>query len=146
MTEHSEPYVGLFYDRLGNEITVDEWAARFAEDGYRQVRTTVTATGVHVSTIWFGINMGRVNPPKMFETLVAGSWGESIRRWSSLEAALDGHADLVARHGGERSEDRAEGVDDSVNNTENEVTEHDASEGSGYLGDGESDLWPGHAT
>ena len=96
----TEP-AGLFYDPDGNEITLAEWCALGcgAEPGFSLVALTTTAAGVRISTVWFGINIGRNDPPLIFETMVSGPQGEVFHRWPSRAAAEEGHAELVARYG-----------------------------------------------
>ena len=79
-----------YYDRDGNEIELDEWCAKLANN--RVARTTIG--DVEVSTVWVGLchNTYRL----VFETLIFGGphAGETNRYSSELDA-LKGHIATV---------------------------------------------------
>ena len=86
------------YDREGQPLTLEKWAALFEDFGYRQVARTVTTKGKIISTIWLGLdhNFSQKGPPLIFETMVFGGEGDfddlDCDRYATEEEALAGHA------------------------------------------------------
>ena len=87
-----------FYDPFGRPCTPDQWGAVHKHGAHQLARSDVGGGWV-VSTISLGVdyNFTGVGAPITFETAVMG--GESdgqIQRYATREAALEGHAALVA--------------------------------------------------
>lgn len=86
-----------FYDKAGKPIRVDQWAELLDDDAYRQLAETKIGV-LRVSTIWLGFDKLERVPPHMFETMVlAGTHELECRRYITVEAALEGHAEAVSR-------------------------------------------------
>ena len=85
-----------YYDRAGLPIDQNEWAERFATDGYRQVAYNVVGD-VAVSTVWLGLDHGYGGPPLIFETMIfGGPMDHECWRWPSEAAAIAGHDQALA--------------------------------------------------
>lgn len=92
--------MGEYYARDGREITFDEYV-KIARGGKRVAETTLP-DGKWVSTVWLGLNHQYYDgPPLIFETMVFESremlHEVDCRRYSTEEAAKDGHDRMVAR-------------------------------------------------
>lgn len=87
--------MSTYYDRRGNQITMEQWAATFGDNTV--IRTTVGVA--EVSTVWLGINhQWGAGPPLIFETMVfGGNLNEECVRYSTESEALVGHAAMCAR-------------------------------------------------
>jgi hypothetical protein len=96
----------LFYAQYG-ELVVPEpdleiwgwWFETSAEQ--RQVAVTVLPGNVQVSTVFLGVDhqfsLNPDAPPLLYETLVFGGvLADTMDRYSSREAALAGHARILA--------------------------------------------------
>jgi hypothetical protein len=84
-----------FYDMLGKEITLEEWALMFesGDDTKRRVAYDVVG-GVTVSTVLLGVdhNFFGEGPPIIFETMIfGGRYDEYQERYATLEQARAGH-------------------------------------------------------
>ena len=93
-----------YFDRDGKPITREAWGVLASQQTYKSL--AVDRIGSHVvSTVWLGLNHRFGDgPPLIFETMVFpdSAWdgdGDLIeldtRRYSTEEAALLGHADVV---------------------------------------------------
>jgi hypothetical protein len=83
--------MGKFYDMLGKEITLQEWALMF-ESGRRVAYDVVG--DVTVSTVLLGVdhNFFGEGPPIIFETMIfGGKHDEYQERYATLEEARAGH-------------------------------------------------------
>lgn len=90
------------YDRSGKRITLMQWAALFEQLEYRRVRSTMTASGARVSTVWLGLDHGWGDgPPVIFESMVFLA-GKDIDqdRYATEADAIAGHDALVTQYGG----------------------------------------------
>lgn len=92
---------GIYYDREGKPISLDEYAQRMnGPIAYRIVKKT-NVRGVEVSTVWLGIDHNWVaeGPPLIFETMTFGSEADEVGdiqwRYSTEAEALAGHAQAV---------------------------------------------------
>lgn len=95
----------LYYDKAGQPMTSDAWAK--ALEGERRVAEKKLWFGaVWISTVWLGMDHDfmfrgdKPNPhPVIFESMafIKGAGGTEQERYSSLEAAEDGHKRMV-RH------------------------------------------------
>jgi hypothetical protein len=101
----------IFFDRDGVPLTDDVWATRFSDAAYRHVAATAVADA-EVITDWWGLEPElyghpwgrrlreylRRGAPLIFETHVTGSpLGGYAHRYSTLEAAQNGHARVVGK-------------------------------------------------
>jgi len=100
------------YDRNGQRIGLFEWAQLHQLPGYLRVASTTLPNGVHVSTVWLGIDhsFDGEGPPIIFETMAFEPEVEVSpyfsrpyhpdlgiqRRYATEEEALRGHAEVVA--------------------------------------------------
>lgn len=88
-----------WYDRDGNPITPEEWAALRVARGFEYARVALTTfPDAEVSTVWLGLDhrfFGE-GPPLIFETMVFGSPLDGhCWRWPNEVAALAGHDQVV---------------------------------------------------
>lgn len=92
---------GMFYDREGNEMSLDEWADSFMlrhTPEYKQVAFEDMGEA-RISTVWLGANhnMTGVGPPLIFETMIFGGPHDRwTQRYSTETAALAGHDQVMA--------------------------------------------------
>ncbi len=92
-----------FYNRQGEPVSPDEWAAAIATDSEsfeKLNRVALSTRGeVIISTVFMGINHGDITgelPPLIFETLVmGGEYHGAMVRYSTEAEALAGHDDAV---------------------------------------------------
>lgn len=89
----------LFYDRAGEEITIDQWSALIADLAYKRVAYTTLVDGTEISTVWLGMNhrfLGE-GPPVIFETMIFGSTALAEEQWryATEMQARDGHQHAV---------------------------------------------------
>lgn len=88
----------MYYDRDGRKIDLSTWARLF-ETTDRQVAYTQVRDGVHVSTVWLGLDHNPYGhgPPLIFETMVfGGSLHGEQWRWPTEALAVAGHDQMVA--------------------------------------------------
>lgn len=93
----------LYYSKLGEPLTLDQWVARFNQKSYQVIRQTALPDGGMVSTVWLGLDHGfGPGPPVIFETMVF--WPDTAtehggerecRRYTTLADARKGHAEFV---------------------------------------------------
>lgn len=94
-------YDGMYYDRNGNPMSMEEWAASFElrhTKDYKQVAFEDMGE-VHVSTVWLGLNhnMTGIGPPLIFETMIFGGPHDRwMKRYPTEAAAIAGHDQAVA--------------------------------------------------
>lgn len=88
--------MGLYYNRKGEPIEVSEWVRLFESDTVRHVDVN-TIDGVHVSTVFLGLNhQWGIGPPLIFETMIFGGPHDQYQeRYSTEEAAFAGHDRIV---------------------------------------------------
>ena len=87
----------MYFDREGQPISMDRWSVLFEDLAYKHVAMTAIDTEVEVSTVWMGLNhqFGE-GPPLTFETMIfGGEHNQQCWRWSTQEAALAGHDQIV---------------------------------------------------
>lgn len=87
----------MYYDRDGEEITMDEWANLFENDEYKIVKKQ-TMFGNEVSTVWLGSDhgFGMAGKPIIFETMIfGGEWDQFEQRYATEEHALAAHNAIV---------------------------------------------------
>jgi hypothetical protein len=91
----------MYFDKTGKEISLDKWYELQGDQEYKRVGLDTLPNGYRVSTVWLGINQShRDGPPLTFETMVFGPntfLDLDMTRYSTLEEATAGHADMVAR-------------------------------------------------
>jgi len=88
-------------DDAGNPIPVDdieEWALWWGQPGVKKVAEDFVG-GVHVSTVFLGMSYGDREPnPDLWETMVfGGKLHGTQKRYSSLQAAMEGHGVMLRR-------------------------------------------------
>jgi hypothetical protein len=92
------------YDKDGTPLELFEWADKFEDFPYRKVANTDCGDGIHVSTVWLGLdhNFSGVGPPLIFETMVFAKRPEYAainnyqERYSTLDEAKAGHDRIVS--------------------------------------------------
>lgn len=86
-----------YYDRLGNHLSLMEWARRLENRRYATVALTRLGDVV-VSTVWLGINHNwSEGPPIIFETMVfGGKHDQEQYRYTTESMAMSGHQAVVA--------------------------------------------------
>ena len=87
----------MYLDKNGKPITREEWSALFGNMAYKRIAHDPIPGG-HLSTVWLGLNhaVGE-GPPLIFESLTFWSGEEVMQRYSTLEEAAAGHAELLER-------------------------------------------------
>jgi hypothetical protein len=76
----------------------------FGQD--RRVGKTILPDGKYVSTVFLGLdhNYDSTGPPILFETMVfaerEGFDDQDMERYATFEEAVQGHRDMVEKHGG----------------------------------------------
>jgi len=87
-----------FYDRDGQPLTLDEWAAVMEDRDYRRVALTEVG-GASVSTVWLGSDHNWSDdkgPPIIFETMIfGGPHDDFCERYSTEGQARAGHCSVV---------------------------------------------------
>lgn len=89
----------LYYDREGQPISMEEYAAAIESDEGRIVAVDKLDADVTISTVWLGIdhNWGR-GEPIIFETMVfGGPHAGNCERYSTEQEAREGHVAMVAK-------------------------------------------------
>jgi len=87
---------GLFYDWLGQPITLEQWTRLFEDErhiGYDQIGD------VRISTVWLGLDHRLLGhgPPLIFETMIfGGDHDQDCWRYSSEYEARKGHDRALA--------------------------------------------------
>ncbi len=86
--------IAYAYNRQGEPITIVEWCDLVSDYNYRLVALTEIGQ-VAVSTVWVGIEPGRLGGSMIFETRIRGgpwpSWRHEVERYGSESEALAGH-------------------------------------------------------
>lgn len=80
----------------------EKWANWFEGENWRVASTRVASTRVGeamISTIFLGIDHSfGIGPPLVFETMVfGGPLDQKMERYTSWDAAIDGHAAMLKR-------------------------------------------------
>ena len=92
-----------YYDRQGNPLSLEEWTARLADEGYKRVAETQVGP-YWISTVWLGLDHSFAGgPPLIFETMVFATSPDvsgpgpdlECRRWSTEAEALAGHEEFA---------------------------------------------------
>ena len=87
-------------DKTGNPILepdILKWA-RWFETADRQIARTELPGDVTVSTVFLAIDHGYSGPPILYETMVfGGPLDEEQERYTTRQAAIEGHEQMVAR-------------------------------------------------
>jgi hypothetical protein len=91
--------VGMYYDREGNELSLEQWAVYHEVQNKRVAETDVE--DFWVSTVWLGLDHSYGDgPPLIFETMVFPKDGPMLERYCerypSEDAARAGHDRAVA--------------------------------------------------
>ena len=82
----------MFYDKEGQEISLEEWASRFQDKEYQRIACAEMPEAC-VSTVWLGIDHGG---GMIFETMVfGGELDEKQVRYRTLKEAKAGHKAIV---------------------------------------------------
>jgi len=89
-----------YFDKNGNPMTLMEWSDKFSDLDYKVVAKDSNDKWA-VSTVWLGINhnFAGAGPPLIFESMVFpldSFEDQDCRRYSTLDDALAGHAELVS--------------------------------------------------
>ena len=89
------------FDKDGQVISFEQWAAYFEDVHYRSVALDLVGYA-EVSTIWNGTPSAAETifqqRPTLFETAVRGMPDFNVvARWYTLAEALEGHAEIVRR-------------------------------------------------
>jgi len=89
----------LYYNKLGQPITLIEFLRLFADRKYQSLLVSELGS-CNISTVWLGLNHNfwGEGPPLIFETMVFPS--EETYRYATEQEALTNHARLVEKHGG----------------------------------------------
>lgn len=83
----------MYYDKKGNRISMESWAALVEDFNYKLVKVTEIAD-VKVSTVWLGLDHGfGGNRPVIFETMTFP--GQDCERHCTLQEAIVGHERMV---------------------------------------------------
>lgn len=86
-----------FFDKEGKSISLREWVELFENTEYCRIRIDEVGPWT-VSTVWLGLSHGHsyTGDPLIFETMLfmKGQPNE-CHRWTSLEAAQEGHQRTV---------------------------------------------------
>ena len=102
--------MGLYYDRQGQPMTLEEWAASFEQrESMKRVAETTLPNGRWVSTVWLGLNHSfGAGQPLIFETMVFPGPEDlhelDCDRYSTEADAVAGHARLCEKWAGEEPE------------------------------------------
>ena len=95
-----------YYDRCGNTISLNDWAAKFEDRSYQVVKQD-RIDGWFVSTVWLGIDHSFFGgPAQIFETMIFPPDGETGEkhpdldnwqdRYPTEETAKAGHEQALA--------------------------------------------------
>lgn len=85
------------YDKEGRQITLRQWGKLHAVKEY--IRVAENTIGPYwVSTVWIGLDHGFGAVPLIFESMVFKGTESDLDcvRYSTLEQALEGHAEMVS--------------------------------------------------
>lgn len=98
---------GEFYDKDGKPITMEQWGKLRTNKSYSRIARDEIGKEVTVSTVWLGMDHSwRDDYILIFETKVFGGERDSQqRRYSTVDEALKGHAEIVALVKGEANGD-----------------------------------------
>jgi len=93
----------MHYDRQGNKIEdVLEWSMMLGDESYKKVGDEHLANGLHVSTIWLGLDHGyKRHKPLIFETMAfngSDMMGILQERYYTEAEAIEGHNEIVAQY------------------------------------------------
>jgi len=91
--------MGLYFDRQGKPISLEDWASKFGDRGYKTV-AYLQEGDILISTVWLGLahgfGFGFGKRPLIFESMVFGGPFDQLQwRYSSEEEARRGHDILV---------------------------------------------------
>lgn len=79
------------YNRQGEPISIIEWSGLASDPSYRCVAFTKVGA-VAISTVWLGIERGRLGGSMIFETRVQGGPCRcEVERYETECEALEGH-------------------------------------------------------
>lgn len=87
----------MYYNKIGIQITVDEWNRLFEKDSYRNLSYSEGDTW-SVSTLWLGLEHGNDIKGRalIFETLSYHPDGrKSMVRYATEKEAKEGHENIV---------------------------------------------------
>jgi hypothetical protein len=95
----------MYSDRQGNPMTMQQWAEKFEDDGYRHIARDVIGPAepldpaplIIVSTFWLGLNHDlRSDEPLIYETIIIGGEHDATGMWYATEKqAHEGHQRAV---------------------------------------------------
>lgn len=88
----------MYYDRQGNQISVEEWLRLFDDGVYKRIAKD-QVDEYEVSTVWLGLDHSFMGgPPLIFETTLFGDGDRNNDMWrySTEQEAIEGHASVVA--------------------------------------------------
>lgn len=95
------------FDKEGNQITMRQWSRLLEDWDYKKVAVTKLGSGWTVSTVWLGLDHSfSTHPdsvPIIFETMCYHEdsdhshplFDDYQRRYSTLDQAIEGHAEAV---------------------------------------------------
>ncbi|MEH2247008.1 hypothetical protein [Nostoc sp.] len=73
----------------------EEWVT-WRVEANTQVILSIVKSYISVSTVFLGINLGTIEKPKIFESLVTGGSCDGQKRlYSTWDEAVSGHFDLI---------------------------------------------------
>lgn len=87
-----------YIENDGKTVSVDvqTWAREFDRANRQVARDTIS--GSEISTVFLGIDHSYGVPPLLYETLVfGGSLDQEMKRYTTREEAVAGHAEMVER-------------------------------------------------
>lgn len=102
----------MYYKRDGTPYPDDDtlaWAKDFSKYENKTVKKTILKNGMHVSTVWLGLdhNYGE-GPPHIFETMVfpsENSWSDlACERYSTEAEAIAGHERICKEWGAKNAD------------------------------------------
>jgi len=99
--------VSLYYDKEGNPIDLNKWVNLFENMDYKIIKQETLENGVFVSTVWLGLDHSfrEGGKPIIFETMAFPSDNldthNDMKRYYTLEEALEGHKAMVKKWKGE---------------------------------------------
>lgn len=94
------------YNKKGEAIDLKTFAELLEDREYVIIKQETLANGMWVSTVWLGIDYGLMEPePIIFETMVFPRQGDyrdvDMQRYSTEEAAIKGHKEMVLKWSGD---------------------------------------------
>lgn len=88
---------GMYFDRLGDPISMEKWCELMKDIPYRVIAKTKIGTH-EISTVWLGVNHNFISTgkPIIFETMVFPEC-EDMDRYHTEKEAIAGHERMVKK-------------------------------------------------